>query len=216
MSMPVHSKIMDYWKDKCITDDFNIAIEGEYDYLKSIPVINDWGEPECWCCGKFIKDIYKYKDYDKLLKEDYKKIWDYGKVKSKLNRCHIIPKALGGSDEPNNLFLMCEECHRESPDYSNPIFFFEFVYNKRKSMKYESHSLKFILRVYDLAIKLNKDISTLNIDALNKSKMNTHGGKVSESTIIAAIVDSIDNIGIELESKQYEIYKNIIETFKTA
>lgn len=77
-------------------------------------------------------------------------------------------------------------------------------------------SIRFISKVYDLAIKLNKDISTLNINSLNTSKMNTHGSKVSESTIIAAIVDSMDDIETELESKQNDIYKSIMKVLKTA
>ena len=31
-------------------------------------------------------------------------------------RCHVIPKSLGGVDEPKNYRLLCSECHEEAPN----------------------------------------------------------------------------------------------------
>ena len=39
--------------------------------------------------------------------------------KSKLERCHIVPKSLGGQDDPSNLVLLCGRCHREAPNSSD-------------------------------------------------------------------------------------------------
>ena len=36
-----------------------------------------------------------------------------------LQKCHIIPKALGGSDEPSNMVILCVQCHRENPNVNN-------------------------------------------------------------------------------------------------
>lgn len=55
-SRPSHSKIVDYWKDKYISDKFEII---NYKEEGAIPVINDWGEPECWACGLFNYKIYE-------------------------------------------------------------------------------------------------------------------------------------------------------------
>lgn len=54
-----HFDIFDYWKDKCITDEGNVEIEmgyEGYDETKSnihnsIPIVEDWGEPQCFACG---------------------------------------------------------------------------------------------------------------------------------------------------------------------
>jgi hypothetical protein len=40
----------------------------------------------------------------------------------KLQRCHIVPRALGGSEEPPNLVLLCAQCHAEAPNVADPSF----------------------------------------------------------------------------------------------
>ena len=56
----------------------------------------DWAEAEklCWRCSQ----------------------------KRALQRCHIIPKALGGNEEPSNLVLLCGQCHAEAPNVLDPEF----------------------------------------------------------------------------------------------
>lgn len=211
--MPTHSKIMDYWKDKCITHDFKIAIEGEYAYDKSIPVVKDYGEPTCWCCGEFISDIYKEPNYEEDLNNHYRKVWNYKKVKSNLNRCHIIPRALGGSDEPCNLFLMCPRCHEESPDFIDSTYFFAFVYVKRReylsgqSMYELKKYIEYIVRV---SKELNKDLSTLNKNKINYSKYNTHGYTVATSTLVASLVDAMEDLS-ESNMLIHTLYKLSLE-----
>jgi hypothetical protein len=34
-------------------------------------------------------------------------------------RCHVIPKSLGGVDEPHNYRLLCSECHEEAPNVND-------------------------------------------------------------------------------------------------
>jgi len=42
--------------------------------------------------------------------------------KRKLQRCHIIPRALGGSEDPSNLVLLCAQCHSEAPNVNDSEF----------------------------------------------------------------------------------------------
>jgi hypothetical protein len=56
--------------------------------------------------------------------DQIKRLWD--KV-SPLQRCHIVPRSLGGSDEPDNLFLMCRECHDRTPNTISRDAFFKWV-----------------------------------------------------------------------------------------
>lgn len=126
-----HFQIFDYWKDKAITKDGEIVPDTKEYFKISIPVIEDWGEPTCWCCGKHI-DIFSMKGYNKALKDgDLKRIWNYAKVKKYLNRAHIIPKALGGNPSADNLFLLCSNCHACSPDFVIPKMFYKYIYNVR-------------------------------------------------------------------------------------
>jgi ribosomal protein L37E len=53
--------------------------------------------------------------------EAHERCWRCG-YKSSLERCHIIPHSLGGSEEPENLVLLCRRCHREAPNVADSRF----------------------------------------------------------------------------------------------
>lgn len=56
----------------------------------------DWGdgtaENHCWRCG----------------------------CKRSLQKCHIVPKSLGGLDDPSNIIPLCAMCHDEAPNVDDP------------------------------------------------------------------------------------------------
>ena len=49
------------------------------------------------------------------LEIDYPTCFICGKA-SRLERCHLIPRSLGGSNELDNLVLLCNEHHRQAPN----------------------------------------------------------------------------------------------------
>ena len=51
------------------------------------------------------------------LEEDYPTCFICGKDKH-LERCHLIPRALGGTYEVDNLVLLCNEHHKQAPNTS--------------------------------------------------------------------------------------------------
>ena len=57
----------------------------------------DFGEPCCWACGTWRSSWTSWH-------------------KASLERCHIVPHALGGTNDPSNYVLLCKDCHLESPD----------------------------------------------------------------------------------------------------
>lgn len=61
----------------------------------------DWAEAEdhCWRCG----------------------------CKRNLQRCHIIPDALGGKDEPANIVLLCKRCHADGPNVTDPEIMWDWI-----------------------------------------------------------------------------------------
>lgn len=115
--------IYEYWKDKGITETGEISDTG------GIPVVENPYIPSCWACGKPVhkKSVLDWDKYDKEIEE----LWTDKKVNSVLQRCHILAKQFGGSDEPENLFLLCEDCHEKSPDTQNRNAFFRWVYRRR-------------------------------------------------------------------------------------
>lgn len=104
--LPSKGQIFEYWRER----------------LTDIGVLIDWGEPSCWACGYHYNAKYDIKSPH----ASWQEILD-GWEKMPLQRCHIVPRSLGGSDEVQNLFLMCRECHDLAPNTSMPDIFFEWA-----------------------------------------------------------------------------------------
>jgi len=61
----------------------------------------DWSEADthCWRCG----------------------------CEKNLQRCHIIPHALGGKDAPANIVLLCKRCHAEGPNVTDSEIMWDWI-----------------------------------------------------------------------------------------
>ena len=44
-----------------------------------------------------------------------------------LERCHIVPRMLGGSGDASNLVLLCRTCHNEAPDVDDTEFMWQWI-----------------------------------------------------------------------------------------
>jgi hypothetical protein len=94
MTVPTKWTIAQHWADS--PDRFTFA-----------PCLVDLGEPCCFACGY------------------YSERWDKGTPYSSwkratLERAHIVPSSLGGSDDASNIILLCAPCHRDAPDWPDP------------------------------------------------------------------------------------------------
>ena len=128
MARPSKAEIVKYWKDWLIAHGFNL------------------GEPACWACSCWWEPKYDIKDPNASWDEIYN-CWN--KVRQ-LQRCHIIPESLGGSNEdPSNLFLMCKQCHDLAPDTTSKEMFFTWI-EKQSWLK----------RIYE---EIKKDIANFDI-----------------------------------------------------
>lgn len=116
----------------------------------------DWAEAEkrCWRCSE----------------------------KRKLQRCHIIPRTLGGGESPSNLILLCGQCHSEAPNVNDSEFmwtwlrahaapFYGTYWQERGVREYEfifgekpfeglQYSKEMISHIEDAFTKLRKQTST--------------------------------------------------------
>jgi hypothetical protein len=101
--LPLKSQIFEYWKDR----------------LPGLGIFVDWGEPGCWACGFHYGAKYDIKRSD-VVWHEILHCWD----RIPLQRCHIVSRSLGGTDEAANFFLMCRECHDLAPNTSIPEVFF--------------------------------------------------------------------------------------------
>lgn len=186
-----HSSIYNYWKDKAITDRGEVILESEADYRHSIQAVGLPEEPHCWGCGKRLRGIEHLVAYNTLFENgEIGKMYNLIGNGKRLDRCHIVPFAIGGSDDPSNLFLLCEECHVLSPDTDNPHNFFLWIYNRRAEMSgcFDGWDLSGMMnQVEVLCQRLGKD--PLSGDTSKMNIMN-HGNQVSESSIVYGYVDT--------------------------
>lgn len=122
--MVTKSKIAQYWFDKGIDSQTLkvVLLTKETDFSRVKIVVVDWGEPECWACGRYAANL------EQMDSKNIGDIWN----NSQLQRCHIVARQFNGSDDVSNLFLLCPKCHRESPDLRDPTNFFAWVINKRE------------------------------------------------------------------------------------
>jgi HNH endonuclease len=137
--LPSKAQIFSHWKDR----------------FPDIGIFVDWGEPSCWACGFHYSTKYDVRSSD----AGWKKIlngWD----RVPLQRCHIVPRSLGGTDEPSNLFLMCRECHDLAPNTALPKIFFEWV-RAQSSARRESAMIEEALRSFGVASEQHEEISQL-------------------------------------------------------
>ncbi|MCD2099630.1 HNH endonuclease signature motif containing protein [Rhodococcus qingshengii] len=80
----------------------------------------DLGSPACMACG-WTPYLTAIEDTAVTARARW------SETNSKLQRCHIVPHALGGSEDVSNLVMLCKKCHGESPDVSDPEFMIEWV-----------------------------------------------------------------------------------------
>ena len=104
--LPSKAEIFEYWKGR----------------LRTLGCRINWGEPACWVCGFHYGTKYNVKwpnaGWDNVLR-----CWN----NIPLQRCHVVPRSLGGTNDVSNLFLMCCECHDLAPNTSFPEIFFEWA-----------------------------------------------------------------------------------------
>ena len=120
--------IAEYWSDKAIRPDGRIVKLKDFSELLEgwRMVLNlNTSVPHCWACGKPFENTFQKSN---SIFEAYRDIGD-------LNRCHIKARQFGGEDSVENLFLMCEHCHQESPDTLNRTAFFRWVYDRKSEYK---------------------------------------------------------------------------------
>lgn len=84
--------------------------------------------------------------------------WRCGHLR-KLQKCHIIPKSLGGEDKPENIIPLCYQCHDEMPDVNDKDEVFKWIKSSHGTC-YETFWGDYALKQSE--IKLD--------DAINNSK----------------------------------------------
>jgi len=117
MTIPNKSAIANYWMRKVHTMPYEKIKEDAF-LSKLLSV--EFDVPECFACAKKSQSASSSKNFNKA---------------KFLERCHMIPKSLGGSDDASNLVLLCKACHKEAPDIKDPKWFKQWFINKKPLIK---------------------------------------------------------------------------------
>ncbi len=170
MSMPNKSSIAKYWLKEHLEP--YSKIEQLSDFQKKL-ALQDWGEPSCWACGMW-RNTSDCTDPDASVATIFKS-WNGAKF---LERCHIIPRMLGGTDECSNLVLLCKQCHKESPDVKSTKFM------KRWITQRKPHGSSFIEALSEISKEAIQYASNNHKDFIEYLYENAgqHGGQIADTT----------------------------------
>jgi hypothetical protein len=131
----------------------------------------DWADAHthCWNCG------------DDRFRKSHKT--------PSLERCHIVPHSLGGSDSPDNYVLLCKDCHQEAPNTNNPNDMWDWIKSNYMPFSfYGTYSVRKALIIFQEreGFSFIEKASTINnISDVIKNEFNnvsTHGAKTTIST----------------------------------
>lgn len=150
--------------------------------------------------------------------------WNCGETsKTTIERCHIVPRQLGGEDVVSNLVLLCKRCHNEAPDTSNPENMWEWIksnkiqfaigivdYNFHKALeKFEDkqgYSFIHVITGYYQSKNLKIDLQSAGVflDEFVFLKVGYHNGRVSLASYYYQLLNVVNELveqGITFEKK---------------
>lgn len=114
--------------------------------------------------AKHWEEVLGYSSYENIYEGNGCACYACGRETGKLQRCHIIPHALGGSSEPDNIFLLCPKCHQDNPDTVFTDLFFDYVKNTNFWM---DEAIIQISIVFDKLMKSDEDSAKKIIEKVN-------------------------------------------------
>lgn len=186
----LRSDVAKWWYENKENELYN-----DYGYLIDI------GEPTCWACNMYYNTtkVYSYKRHG----DNVFGAWDDA---SFLQICHIVPRSLGGTDDFDNLFLLCSDCHDKLPDTVFPEIFAKSVkMTTPKVGKYDMEELLRILVKYDVndekRIELLEVLNSIEFKKWSNDKIGLHkfqgnrrGAGIKKETVVASALYFIENV----------------------
>lgn len=178
MGMPSRARVLDVWR--------KWLEENGIDPL----------EPQCWCCFRPLKKSRRLLNLAKMANPSWTEIRRAWNDYESLQRCHIVAKSLGGTDDPENIFLMCKKCHDRAPATTSRELFLRWVSSQCEVNEIAEMWYQFKKTLQDFGVDSDEELLELNgIFASHEFKVwvhdNTgiHGGTTKMSTLVAALLE---------------------------
>lgn len=184
MGMPSRARVLDSWREW--------LEENEIDPL----------EPQCWCCFRPVRKPTSFKRLAKIDNPSWRKIRSAWNDCKGLHRCHIVSETLGGTDEPENIFMMCKKCHDSAPDTTSKEMFLRWVYVQEPhfAQEFAENWNQFNKTLRDFGVDSDEDI--VELGKLVRSKkfkawalknivthFGAYGLTLKVSTMVAALLE---------------------------
>jgi hypothetical protein len=120
--------------------------------------------------------------------------WNCGCCRS-LQKCHIVPKALGGEDSPQNTVALCAQCHDLAPDVLDEGEIWRWIKGNQagKSGLYHSYWVEEALSMANATyadVDADKFVESLQ-KISNHVGQSNGGSRVKASSIAWAIRNSL-------------------------
>jgi hypothetical protein len=178
-SMPPKSRIAEYW----LNTDEGLA------RLPNNVALMDIGEPSCFACGAMAADP----DEPPVLW----KVWNRAPL---LERCHLVPRQLGGSDTPDNLVLLCRACHHDAPDVGDPQYMLDWIARRESQFDRWHKAMREAIDAAGLTEafhRLTHEQAGRTLDLtleLQRNWVGTHGFQLTDATVGAVTVEVLRRI----------------------
>lgn len=153
------------------------------------PALNDLYGPRCFACEAQSFRLAEYR----LRESDPWSIWDA----AYFDRCHIVPRALGGEDDPQNLVLLCSTCHRDAPNVGEPQYMIdwmtarEYFWDRHTRLVWEAIEIYDLHDQFEFVCAHRLDEHQAIYRDLLRTWTGTHGIYVNDSTMMAATAEAI-------------------------
>jgi hypothetical protein len=146
----------------------------------------DVDEPCCFACGWYSERWMEGRSA--------RKAWE----RATLERAHIIPAGLGGASHPGNFLLLCRPCHKDSPDWDEPLEMANWISHRDERPSKEVEHVNTWLRAADRVPLLKPALRELLSrggtaeDAIGVMRRHVrravlHGSELSEGTMEAVL-----------------------------
>lgn len=90
-----------------------------------------------------------------------------------LERCHIIPRSLGGEDVPSNYVLLCKRCHLDNPNVADPEIMWDWLRAYEVSFYdtfWQIQGLKEYERIYGISFR--EELANRKIGPSDENEIN--------------------------------------------
>lgn len=113
-------------------------------------------------------------------------------TRSKLERAHLVPHVLGGSDnDVSNYVMLCQPCHKAAPDWLDPRVMLRWVRGQKHylAVRAEEAIAAWATLWPDrpLTAALIKGADRTALSTLLQQKAGTHAHRLKPTTVIAAL-----------------------------